>query len=258
MDIQSQGCFDMEKRPFPQIMGIINVTPDSFSDGGRFSTFQSAIDRAFEMIQEGVDIIDIGGESTRPGSLPVSVHEEISRVIPVIEAIKNNKESTRISIDTTKYAVAKLALEAGADIINDISGLESDLRLADLASTYNKGLILMHMQKNPLTMQAKPEYENVVDEVFNFLESKIKIALRAGVKKIIIDPGIGFGKTLEHNLTLLKNINGKILNIDLPEERDTATALLHGLLLKDKVDIIRVHNLKTINQLKCLYNSIYS
>jgi dihydropteroate synthase len=209
--------------------------------------------------------------------LPVSTDVEIQRVIPLVEAIRKNNTSIKISIDTTKFEVAELALDAGADIINDISGLESDVRLADLAATYNGGLILMHMQKQPLTMQVNPEYHNVVEDVFNFLEAKVAIAKAAGVKEIIIDPGIGFGKTLEHNLTLLRHINnfeglgcdilvgisrksflGKLLNIDVPHERDTATALLHAILLTKNINIIRVHNVKLINQLKTLYNSIYS
>jgi dihydropteroate synthase len=277
MDIPDQGCINMENRQFPKIMGILNVTPDSFSDGGKFSSFNTALNRAIEMISEGVDYIDIGGESTRPGSLPVSTDVEIQRVIPLVEAIRKNNTSIKISIDTTKFEVAELALDAGADIINDISGLESDVRLADLAATYNGGLILMHMQKQPLTMQVNPEYHNVVEDVFNFLEAKVAIAKAAGVKEIIIDPGIGFGKTLEHNLTLLRHINnfeglgcdilvgisrksflGKLLNIDVPHERDTATALLHAILLTKNINIIRVHNVKLINQLKTLYNSIYS
>jgi len=276
MDIQDQGCIDMQNLKFPKIMGILNVTPDSFSDGGQFSSFNTALNRALEMISEGVDIIDIGGESTRPGSLSVSTEVEIQRVIPIVEAIRKKNHSIKISIDTTKFEVAELALEAGADIINDISGLESDIRLADLAATYNGGLILMHMQKQPLSMQVNPEYHNVVEDVFNFLEAKVAIAKSAGVKEIIIDPGIGFGKTLEHNLTLLRNISsfeglgcdilvgisrksflGKLLNIDAPQERDTSTALLHAILLSKNINIIRVHNVKLINQLKTLYNSIY-
>ena len=275
MDIPSQGCINMENRQFPKIMGILNVTPDSFSDGGQVSSFNSALDRALEMISEGVDIIDIGGESTRPGSLPVSVNVEIKRVIPLIEALRFHNVSTKISIDTTKYEVAKLAIEAGADIINDISGLENDVRLAELVSTNNKGLILMHMQQKPLTMQLNPNYDDVVQDVHDFLESKVKIAQEASVKEIIIDIGIGFGKTLEQNLSLLKNINsfedlgceilvgisrknflGKLLNIDIPQDRDIATTILHSILLTKNINIIRVHNVKLINQLKILSKSI--
>lgn len=262
-------------KSFPKIMGILNVTPDSFSDGNCFLEKDIAINHAKMLLCDGADIIDIGGESTKPGAIPVSEQEEIKRVIPVITALKLEFPSIVISIDTTKYTVALEAAKAGASIINDISALDNDIRIANIAADYNMTLVLMHKQGSPLNMQVNPHYDNVVEDIFSYLEKKIELAISYGVQKIVCDPGIGFGKTLEHNIDILKNIDrfadlrtpimlgisrksfiGKITGIEDPKNRDTATALLHSLLLKKSIDIVRVHDVKTISLLRNLYSSL--
>jgi dihydropteroate synthase len=188
-------------------MGILNVTPDSFSDGGRFNTVDKALARAMEMAEQGADIIDIGGESTRPGAAKVSAVEEIARVVPVIEALLK-KTDIPISIDTCKSQVSKKALEAGAAIVNDISGLRFDQNMAGVAAEFKAGLVLMHIKGTPEDMQQDPQYKDLLGEIRSYLSGSIKIALDAGVERsaIAIDPGIGFGKTVEHNLSLIKNL----------------------------------------------------
>ncbi len=267
----------MEKdfNKFPDIMGVVNVTPDSFSDGGNFFDKSFAVKHALELIKGGADIIDIGGESSRPGAKPVSTKDEIKRVVPVIQEIMHIAPDCSISVDTTKYDVAKASLDAGAGMINDISGLEFDERLAGLAADYSAALVIMHMNGTPENMQQNPTYDDVVADVLDFLKKKTEIAADAGVKEIYIDVGIGFGKTLEHNFALLKNIDvftninaklllgvsrksflGTLTGIYNPEDRDTATALLHALLLRNNIDIIRVHNVKLVKMLKILYEAI--
>ncbi len=257
-------------------MGIINVTPDSFSDGGLFVKPNAAIEWGLRLIEDGADIIDIGGESTRPNSEPITVAEELKRVIPVVEGIKKRNPKSVISIDTTKYEVAKEAVECGATLINDVSGLRNDIRIAELAADKGCSLIVMHMQGTPKTMQINPTYENVVEEVFQFLHNQIEIAKDYGVGTIIADVGIGFGKTVEHNWELLRNLDkfsqlgvplllgisrksfiGRTLNIDNPVERDVPTLLLHSLLLRFEIDIIRVHNVKQFQMLRTFYDNLY-
>ena len=190
------------------IAGVINVTPDSFSDGSLYFDKDKAVERGLELVSEGSDMIDIGGESTRPGSEPISVKEELSRVIPVISALRK-KTDAPISIDTTKSEVAEAALDAGANIINDISSLRFDPRMGPLAARRDVPVILMHMKGTPKTMQLNPSYENVIAEVKAFLKEKLETAQSYGIKKekLIIDPGIGFGKRFEDNLTLIKNLS---------------------------------------------------
>ncbi len=192
----------------PLIMGILNVTPDSFSDGGRFLSPPDAVVQAEKMVQEGADIIDIGGESTRPFSETVSEAEEIRRVIPVIEDLAS-RIKIPISIDTTKAVVARHALNAGASIVNDISALRADPALADVVATSGVPLILMHMKGTPGDMQVSPVYDDLFDEIYTFLEQAVTRAEKMGIQraKIIIDPGIGFGKTVRHNLLLLKHLS---------------------------------------------------
>lgn len=189
------------------VMGILNVTPDSFSDGGRFLRPNDAIRQAMRMIQEGADIIDIGGESTRPGSDPVDSLEEIKRVIPVIKEL-SRLTTTPISIDTYKSEVAREALEAGASMINDISGLGFDSKMASLAAHYDVPVVLMHIKGRPKDMQKAPHYEALVPEMLDYFRLRIRLALEAGIRedRIIIDPGIGFGKTFDHNLQLLRDL----------------------------------------------------
>jgi dihydropteroate synthase len=191
----------------PVIMGILNVTPDSFSDGGNFATVESAVARALEMISQGAAIIDIGGESSRPGAEPVSAETEIQRVAPVIEAIRRRSEIP-ISIDTYHSVTTKAALDAGADIVNDISALRFDPRMANLVATTGAPLIMMHMLGEPRTMQANPKYTDCVGEINQFFEERIARAVGAGIArdKLILDPGIGFGKRLEDNLDILKRL----------------------------------------------------
>jgi dihydropteroate synthase len=190
------------------VMGVLNVTPDSFSDGGQFFSFDHAIAHAEQMINEGADVIDVGGESTRPGSEFVSVEEELRRVIPIIERL-TAKATIPISIDTTKALVARAALEAGAEIVNDISALRFDASLADEVAKVSAGLVLMHSRGTPKTMQQLPPAEDIITEVADGLRDSIAIAQQHGVapQSIVIDPGIGFGKTVEQNVELITKLD---------------------------------------------------
>lgn len=188
-----------------KIVGILNVTPDSFSDGGKFFDIEAAISRAREMADEGADIIDVGGESSRPGSEPVSGEEELRRVIPVIERLAK-EISIPISIDTYKPGVAKEALQSGAKIMNDIMGLTNP-EMRKVAGEAKVPVILMHMQGAPKTMQENPHYTDVVSDIKEFFKTQIAVVKKDGIREIILDPGIGFGKTLEHNLTILKRLH---------------------------------------------------
>jgi dihydropteroate synthase len=254
----------------PLIMGILNVTPDSFSDGGRFSGLDAAMRQVELMLSEGADIIDIGGESTRPGSEPVAADEQIQRVVPVIEAIRQQLGSdVLISIDTTLSEVAKAALDAGADIINDVSGGRGDQAILTLAAQTGAPIILMHSQGVSKTMQDNPHYEDVVEEVIDALNESIDAALKAGIKKeaIAIDPGIGFGKRKQDNLDLLAHLDrlvamdfpvllgtsrkrfmGTICDINEPSELVTATAVTTALGVMAGVQMFRVHDVKENRQ----------
>ena len=199
------------------IMGVLNVTPDSFSDGGEFFTLDDAVTQGYRLFKDGADVLDIGGESTRPFSDAISVEEEIQRVVPVIERL-SKRISIPISIDTTKADVAEHAIKAGASMINDISSLRFDPKMADVAADYGVPVILMHMLGNPKTMQVEPKYDDLVGQIKAFFENKIDLADQKGISKskIIIDPGIGFGKTFDHNLSLIKNLHEfKTLNVPI-------------------------------------------
>ena len=243
------------------LMGVLNVTPDSFSDGGEFFDTDKAVKHGLQMAADGAAIIDVGGESTRPGSASVSADEHIKRVIPIIKELCE-KINVPVSIDTYRFEVAKAALEAGAGMINDITAL-SDERMGELAAEHQLPVILMHMQGTPATMQIEPKYEDVVGEVLEFLVSRAKRAEQFGISKerIFIDPGIGFGKTLEHNLLLLRNISkfvaagyrvlvgasrksfvGKITGRENPSERIFGTAATVALCAAAGVSIVRVHD----------------
>lgn len=200
------GAIDMSRRTL--LMGVLNVTPDSFSDGGKYIDANAAIARGTELALEGADIIDVGGESTRPGAGPVSAQEEKERVLPVIRGLRQAL-SIPLSIDTYKAEVARAALEEGADIINDISALRFDPAMSSLVARAKIPVVLMHMQGIPRTMQQKPSYQDVLEEVKNFLIRRIQFARNSGVDldRIIVDPGIGFGKELEHNLALLRGLS---------------------------------------------------
>jgi len=196
------------------VMGILNVTPDSFSDGGQFFSLESAVERARQLIREGADIIDVGGESSRPGAQPVPVEEELRRVVPVIRAIRK-ESSVPISVDTYKAAVAAAALEAGANIINDISALRFDSQMVKVVAQARVPVVLMHMQGEPRTMQQNPVYTDVVREIKEFLAERIAFAQAHGVQHIIIDPGIGFGKTVAHNIEILRRL-GELQELGRP------------------------------------------
>ncbi len=198
--------------PDPVLMGILNATPDSFSDGGDFLDPEKAAARAAEMLDEGARIIDVGGESTRPGSDPVSSEDEIRRVVPVVEKILAARPDALISVDTHRAATAEAALEAGGHVINDVTALRGDPRMASVVAGANCPVVLMHMLGEPKTMQRDPRYDDVVREVRDFLAQRAEHAVAAGVdeENIVLDPGIGFGKTLEHNLTLLRDLDAVV------------------------------------------------
>ena len=243
------------------VMGVLNITPDSFSDGGDFLDIQKAVGHGFEMAAQGAAIIDIGAESTRPGSKPVETAEQIKRVVPVIEKLAGQIKIP-ISIDSRNFEVTKAALDAGASIINDITSLE-DERMVALAVEKKSLVLLMHIQGSPDTMQREPAYKNVVKEVLGYLLKKAQTAQKAGIEKekIFIDPGIGFGKTLEHNLEILRNIDvfvksgyrvllgtsrknfiGTITGKVVPKERIFGTAATVALAAAAGVSIVRVHD----------------
>ncbi len=245
------------------IMGILNVTPDSFSEKGIFFDTDTAVRRGMEMAEEGADIIDIGGESTRPGAEQVSPEEELKRVIPVIERLAP-KISIPISIDTYKAEVAKRALEAGAEIINDISGLRFDSDMPGVAASSGAAVIIMHIKGTPRDMQQSPTYTSLINEILEYLKDSIRFAEDTGVQpdRVVIDPGIGFGKTIEHNLTILKNLEafralakpillgtsrksfiGKVTGADVAD-RLTGTAATLAIGIMNGADIVRVHDVK--------------
>ena len=249
------------------IMGILNVTPDSFSDGGRFLSPDAAVKRALIMEKEGADIIDVGGESSRPGAEPVPVEEELRRVIPVLERLRG-KLRIPISIDTTKAEVAEAALRAGASIVNDISALRFDPAMAFVVAEFGAGLVLMHMLGTPKTMQQAPHYEDVVREVREFLAERALYAQSQGIPReaIAVDPGIGFGKTVEHNLELLrrlpelvelgfpvlvgpsrKSFIGAILGLGV-EERLEGTLAACAVAVVRGADILRVHDVREVRR----------
>ncbi|MGH8926711.1 MAG: dihydropteroate synthase [Acidimicrobiia bacterium] len=244
----------------PLVMGVVNVTPDSFSDGGRFLLPGDAISRGMQLAAEGADLIDVGGESTRPGAEPVDASEELRRVIPVVESLASS--GVLVSIDTSKATVASKAIEAGAVIINDVTAM-SDPSMAGLVAELRTGLVLVHMQGIPSTMQADPHYDDVVAEVAQYLARRAQQAEVVGIDRasIAIDPGIGFGKNLEHNLTLLRDLRtladlgypvlvgtsrkaflGKLTRRSDPEDRDLASAVSAALAIERGADVIRVHN----------------
>ena len=245
------------------VMGVLNLTPDSFYDGGRYITPQAAVERALAMADEGADIIDIGGESSRPGARSVSIDEELARVVPVVEDLAARSD-VLISVDTMKSAVAQAALAHGARIINDISAVRFDPNMAGVVAENGAYLVLMHMQGSPETMQRNPTYKDAVAEIKSFLRERIRAAVSAGIdrSRLIIDPGIGFGKRLPHNLEILRRLSefkefgvpilvglsrksflGEIL--DLPSsERLVGTIAANAIAIANGADIIRVHDVK--------------
>ncbi len=258
------------------IMGILNITPDSFSDGGEFIDHKRALTHAHQMVEEGVDIIDVGGESTRPGAKPVSLEEELKRVIPLIERLASQIE-VPISIDTTKAGVAKEALKAGAVMINDISALRFDSEMAPLAAEYETPVVLMHMKGFPQTMQQHVTYHSLMSEIFSFLKERIAYAESAGIDsaKIIVDPGIGFGKSVpDGNLEIIKHLSllkdlgkpilvgpsrkafiGSVLELGV-EEREEGTAAAVALAVSNGAHMVRVHDIKKMKRVVKMVDAI--
>lgn len=232
--LPSGEALDMEQEPL--VMGVVNVTPDSFSDGGRFYNSEDAIAQGLRLVSEGADILDIGGESTRPGSDAVSADEEKRRVLPVIEGLAAGAQ-VPLSIDTQKADVAREALDAGASIINDVSALRGDREMAPLAAERGVPVCLMHMQGTPKTMQRDPTYEDVVNDIIGWLRSRIEFAVEAGIaeEKIIVDPGFGFGKKLEHNLELLRRV-GELHSLGRPLLVGTSRKSMIGAVLNAEAD----------------------
>ena len=267
--------FDFSKKIY--IMGVLNITPDSFSDGGMFFDKDRAVGRALQMARDGADIIDIGGESTRPGSNPVGAEEELKRVIPVIEALAVEL-NIPISIDTHKPEVAREAVRRGASIINNIMGSDLDRGMAAVAAEFDVPIVLMHIKGEPRTMQANPVYDDLIGEIISALLGSIAVARECGVdaEKIIIDPGIGFGKTARHNLEIIKRLKelkilgrpiligpsrkafiGKVLGIDSPAERLMGTAAAVAISAANGADIVRVHDVKEMAEVVRLTEAIY-
>jgi dihydropteroate synthase len=243
-------------------MGVLNVTPDSFSDGGRFLEPGAALARARELAAQGADIIDVGGESTRPGSRPVALEEELRRTLPVVEALARELPGVRLSIDTSKAEVARRALAAGACVINDVTALRGDPEMASVAAASGAQVVLMHMRGTPADMQAAPRYRDVVSEVLEFLRERIEFAVRSGLERgtLVVDPGLGFGKTVAHNLALIRQV-GRFRELGCPvlvgpsrkgflgaltgapaAERDCLSAACVALLVAGGADWVRVHD----------------
>ncbi len=268
MNLGPRPVFHLKLRSRPWIlgqrtllMGIVNVTPDSFSDGGKWASRGAAVSHGLDLVSAGADILDIGGESTRPFSDPVPLEEELRRVLPVIEELRCHTDIP-ISIDTTKAEVAFQALKAGADLINDVSALRFDPEMSAVAAEFGVPLILMHMLGTPKTMQQSPHYDALFSEIIRFLEERMAVAINAGVDRnqIIVDPGIGFGKTVSHNLRLIRDLDalavlerpillgasrkrfiGSVLNVPT-EERELGTAVVNTLGIAAGAHILRVHD----------------
>lgn len=250
----------------PLVMGIVNVTPDSFSDGGRHAAPEAALRRAWEMLNDGADLLDLGGESTRPGAEPVEAEEEAARTIPIIQALVRDEYPIPISIDTSKAEVAEAALRAGACIVNDVTALRGDDRMRELVRRFDAGLVLMHMHGTPRTMQDNPSYGDVVRDVGDFLDERIGHALAGGIarERIIADPGIGFGKNLNHNLALLARLDELSARLGIPiligpsrkrfigelldgaevEKRLEGTLAAVAVAAARGVEVVRVHDVR--------------
>ena len=271
--------FEWGKRTY--LMGVLNVTPDSFSDGGDFNTIESAVAQAENMVKSGVDIIDIGGQSTRPGAAEISLAEEIDRVIPVVQMLRQKADifgSIPISVDTTRADVAQAAVEAGADIINDISGATFDPEMLSTVAKLAVPIVLMHIRGTPQTMQKLTDYRDLIGEIGEFLESRIAAAVAAGIDKsqIIIDPGIGFAKTYSQNLEILrelpkfrfldcpilvgvsrKSFIGQILNQPEAKQRVWGTAAACTGAIANSADILRVHDVREIHDVCQVADAIF-
>lgn len=257
----------------PLVMGIINITPDSFYEKSRIQVVEEAVKKTAVMVTDGATIIDIGGQSSRPGSVRISAEEETDRVAPVIEAIKTVMPDVLISIDTYSSTVAEAAVKAGAAIINDISGSDMDENILSIAATYHCPYICMHMQGTPESMQQQPQYENVTAEVLEYLSRKIALCKKAGIKDVMADPGFGFGKTIQHNFTLLRELKAFAM-LDVPllvgisrkstiyktlgitaDEALNGTTVLNSIALMNGAHILRVHDVKAAVETVRLFNA---
>ena len=263
----------IDPRRRPLVVGVLNVTPDSFSDGGQFSDVAQAIDHALRLEAEGADILDIGGESTRPYSEPVDANRELDRVLPVIEAVCRQSQ-VPISVDTSKAAVARAAIRAGAEVINDVTGLTGDSEMLAVARDLRAGVCAMHMRGTPQTMQQNARYENVTSEVLDFFIAKTNELKNAGIIDVIIDPGFGFGKTIDHNFELLKNLSVfkipakpvmvgvsrkstiyKTLGITADDALN-GTTVLNTIALMNGASILRVHDVKEAKEAVTLFSAM--
>ena len=274
MEINIKGnLLDLNK---PKIMGILNVTPDSFFDGGLYNTEKKVDIQVMKMIEDGMDILDVGGYSSRPGAKEISIDEEIDRVIPVVKFIRKEYPELILSVDTFRSEVARNCLDLGIDIINDISAGCIDKNILDVVAEYNCPYIMMHMKGTPQTMQINPEYDNLIKELLIFFAKRIYLAREKGIIDIIVDPGFGFGKTLDHNYTIIKKIeNFKLL--DLPilvgisrksfitkqldiNKKDSlnGTTALNMYFLEKKINILRVHDVKEAKECIMLHEKIKS
>ena len=274
MEINIKGnLLDLNK---PKIMGILNVTPDSFFDGGLYNTEKKVDTQVMKMIEDGMDILDVGGYSSRPGAKEISINEEIDRVIPVVKFIRKTYPELILSVDTFRSEVARSCLDLGVDIINDISAGCIDKNILDVVAEYNCPYIMMHMKGTPQTMQINPEYENLIKELLIYFAKRIYLAREKGIIDIIVDPGFGFGKTLDHNYTIMKKIeNFKLL--DLPilvgisrksfitkqldiDKKDSlnATTALNMYFLEKNINILRVHDVKEAKECIMLHEKIKS
>ncbi|MFC1581489.1 dihydropteroate synthase [Candidatus Neomarinimicrobiota bacterium] len=256
-------------------MAILNVTPDSFSDGGAYYSKNMAINHALKMEQEGADVIDIGGESTKPGADRVTESEEMKRVIDVIEGVRSNSEIT-ISIDTTKSNVARSALDAGANLVNDISGLNFDSEMVKIVANYKAPVVIMHIKGTPKSMQTNPTYNNLIEEIISYFANQIEFAMANGIseKQIIIDPGIGFGKTVNDNFTIIKELSqfsqlgfpilvgpskksfiGETLNLPVDQRVEGTSAAIAACIING-ANIIRVHDVKEMRRVMIVSSKI--
>ena len=274
MEINIKGnLLDLNK---PKIMGILNVTPDSFFDGGLYNTEKKVDIQVMKMIEDGMDILDVGGYSSRPGAKEISINEEIDRVIPVVKFIRKTYPELILSVDTFRSEVARHCLDLGIDIINDISAGCIDKNILDVVAEYNCPYIMMHMKGTPRTMQINPEYENLIKELLIYFAKRIYLAREKGIIDIIVDPGFGFGKTLDHNYTIMKKIEN-FKHLDLPilvgisrksfitkqldiDKKDSlnATTALNMYFLEKNINILRVHDVKEAKECIMLHEKIKS
>ena len=274
MEINIKGnLLDLNK---PKIMGILNVTPDSFFDGGLYNTEKKVDIQVMKMIEDGMDILDVGGYSSRPGAKEISINEEIDRVIPVVKFLRKTYPELILSVDTFRSEVARNCLDLGIDIINDISAGCIDKNILDVVAEYNCPYIMMHMKGTPQTMQINPEYENLIKELLIYFAKRIYLAREKGIIDIIVDPGFGFGKTLDHNYTIMKKIEN-FKHLDLPilvgisrksfitkqldiDKKDSlnGTTALNMYFLEKNVNILRVHDVKEAKECIMLHEKIKS